>query len=134
MNIKRFFSASLILFVFIFAYESFVHGHLLYALYSQTPNTWRPFAEIKSLVPYNMGIMIALAFWITFIFTRFFKTGGWKNGLLFGFYVGVLSGIQAAGAYYYLPISFSLTLAWFVFGVIESMLGGFLIGFIYKAK
>lgn len=62
MNIKRFFSALLVLFIFIFVFESFVHGHLLLGLYSETPNAWRPFFEIKSLVPYNMGIMVALAF------------------------------------------------------------------------
>ena len=132
MNIKRFFTAAIALFAFIFVYESLIHGHLLLSLYSQTPNAWRDFADIKSLVPYNIGIMLLLAFWITFIFTRFFNTGGWKNGVKFGFYLGVLSGIQAAGAYYYLPITFTLTIAWFIFGVIESTLGGLLIGMIYK--
>lgn len=63
-----------------------------------------------------------------------FKLGGWKNGLRFGFYIGLLSGIQAAGAYYYLPISLMLAIAWFAFGVIESTLGGILIGMIYHDR
>ncbi len=132
MNIKRYLTTVIALFIFIFAYETLIHGLLLLSLYSQTPNIWRPFAQMQTYVPFNVGIMLFLALWITFIFTRFFPTGGLKNGIRFGFYIGMLSGIQAAGAYYYLPISSSLAVAWFIFGVIESVLGGALIGFIYR--
>lgn len=132
MNIKRYFLAVVSLFIFIFGYEFIVHGHLLMSMYGKTPNVWRNYSQMQNFIPFNIGVMVFLSFWITFIFTQFFKSGGWKNGLYFGFYVGVLSGIQAAGAYYYLPISFVLALAWFVFGVIESMVGGLLIGCIYR--
>lgn len=76
--------------------------------------------------------MVLLAFWITFIFTRLFREGGARNGLRFGLYFGILSGIQAAGAYYYLPISAMLAVCWFGAYVIESLVGGYLIGLIYR--
>jgi len=132
MNIKRYLAATVALFVFIFLYETFIHGFLLLSLYSKTSNLWRPFTQMKGLVPFNIGIMAGLSIWISFIFTQFFKSGGLKNGIYFGFYIGVLSGLQAAGAYYYLPISFSLATAWFVFGIIESVLGGAIIGHLYR--
>lgn len=73
-----------------------------------------------------------LFIWITFIFTRLFKIGGWKNGFQFGIYLGVFSGIQAAGAYYYLPIIATLAVAWFIASVIECLLGAVLISTIYR--
>jgi hypothetical protein len=120
------------LLAFIFVYETLVHGFLLSTLYSTTPTLWRPFSQMQAYMPFNIGIMIALSLWITFIFTRFFKEGGLSKGICFGFYLGILSGLQAAGAYYYLPISWKLAAAWFVFGMIESTLGGALIGGLYK--
>ena len=81
-----------------------------------------------------MAVMILLSIWISFIFTRFFREGGWKNGLSFGFYLGILAGIQAAGAYYYLPISIALAISWFIANLVESLIGGFIIGLIYRNK
>ena len=131
MNIKRYVAATAILFVFIFAYESFVHGFLLIGIYNETPSIWRNYNQMIAYVPFNTVIMTLLSIWITFIFTRLFREGGWKNGLLFGLYFGVLSGIQAVGAYYYLPISVTLAAAWFIVYLVQSIIGGFLIGLIY---
>lgn len=132
MNIKRFSAATVVLFGFIFAYESLVHGKLLVSIYSQTPAIWRSYDQMIAYVPFNLVIMALISLWVTFIFTRFYKEGGWKNGLTFGFYIGILSGIQAAGAYYYLPISATLAVLWFVVNWIENIIGGLLIGLIYR--
>lgn len=132
MDVKRYLLAAIMLFAFVFVFESFVHGHLLMGLYSQTPLIWRDHDEMQTFIPFNIAMMIFLSLWITFIFTRFFKTGGLKCGLQFGFYIGVLSGLQAAGAYFYLPISATLAFAWFASNLIESSAGGLLIGLIYR--
>lgn len=133
MNTVRYIIAAIVFFVFMFIYESFVHGSLLMNLYQETPSIWRDFNQMKEYMPYNIAIMALLALWITFIFTRFYREGGWRNGLTFGFYIGVLAGIQAAGAYFYLPISMTLALLWFVTYLVESLVGGFIIGAIYRA-
>ncbi len=132
MNIKRFAIAAVVFFVFIFVYETVVHGILLAPIYNQTPTIWRNYLQMQAYVPFNIVIMILLSLWLTFIFTQLFSQGGWKNGLRFGFYIGFLSGIQAAGAYYYLPISATLAGSWFLAQVIESLMGGLLIGAIYR--
>lgn len=132
MNIKRFFAAFLVLFLFIFGYETLIHGFLLKNLYLETPSIWRNYEQMMHYAPFNTVIMVLLAFWITFIFTRLFREGGARNGLCFGLYFGILSGIQAAGAYYYLPISAMLSVCWFGAYVIESLVGGYLIGLIYR--
>ena len=132
MNIKRYIIAAIVLFAFTFSYESYVHGVLLNSIYHETPNIWRAEADMISFMPFNIAVLVILALWITFIFTKFYPHGGAKNGLRFGFYIGVLAGIQAAGAYFYLPISSMLALYWFVAYVLESTVAGLLIGAIYK--
>lgn len=132
MKIKRFITAIVALFVFIFLYEFIVHGVLLTHIYSETPTIWRSQADMISFFPFNVTVMIAFAIWITFIFTRLFKEGGWRNGVRFGIYFGILSGIQAAGAYYYLPISAVLAGYWFIVNFLECLIGGFIIGAIYR--
>jgi hypothetical protein len=87
---------------------------------------------MMNYIPYNLVIMALIALWITFIFTRFYAQGGWKNGLHFGFYLGVLAGLQAAGAYYYLPVSATLAAVWFVVYAVQSTIGGLIIGAIYR--
>lgn len=132
MNFSRFIFAVIALFIFIFVYEAMVHGYLLMGLYSQTPDVWRPIAEMKSYTLFNTAIMGFLSVWLAFMFTCFYRHGGAKNGLRFGFLIGVLSGLQAAGAYFYLPISLLLACAWFAAMLVESILGGFIIGLIYR--
>jgi hypothetical protein len=132
MNTKRYVIAAIVLFVFIYIYEAIVHGMLLMPMYLETPNLWR--GEMTAYLPFNIAIIALLALWITFIFTRFYREGGARNGLHFGFYLGLLSGIQAAGAYYYLPISAALAGAWFLANLIESVVGGLIIGAIYHRK
>ncbi|MCR9192341.1 MAG: hypothetical protein NXI01_06735 [Gammaproteobacteria bacterium] len=132
MNIKRFLFAFVALFLFMFSYETLVHGFLLKNIYLETPTIWRDYNEMISYTPFNMVITALLALWITFIFTLVFKEGGSKNGLRFGLCLGILSGIQAAGAYFYLPISAVLATCWFTTYVVESIIGGYIIGLIYR--
>jgi len=132
MNIPRYIAACMVLFLFIYGYETLVHGVLLATLYGQTPTIWRDYDHMLAYVPFNVAIMILITLWLTFIFSRLFKTSGWRNGLRFGFYFGVLSGIQAAGAYYYLPISVTLSICWFIANVVEGLVGGVIIGLIYR--
>jgi energy-converting hydrogenase Eha subunit A len=133
MKTKRYLAASIALLIFIFVYESIVHGMLLINIYQETPTIWRSQSDMMSYMPFNIFVMVLLSLWLTFIFTRFFKQGGWRNGLRFGFYIGVLSGIQAAGAFYFLPISAALAGCWFIAYLIECIAGGFIIGTIYRA-
>lgn len=125
---KRFFMAAVALFIFVYAYESFVHGVLLMPLYNETPTIWREYSQMKSLMLYNVAVAALISLWLTFIFTRLFKEGGVKNGLTFGVFFGVLASLQAAGAYFYLPISMMLAANWFIVYFIESIVGGMIIG------
>jgi len=132
MNTKRFIAASVTLFVFIYIYESVVHGVLLSPLYQETSNIWRSYNEMMAFMPFNITKIALISFWITFFFASLFKERGRKKGILFGMYVGVLVGIQSTGAYFYLPISFTLAMLWFAVNFVEYTVGGLIIGSIYR--
>ena len=101
-------------------------------LYHQTENLWRAHDQMMAYMPFNLVLMGFIALWITFIFTQFYKDGGVANGLKFGFFIGILSAMQALGAYFYLPISCLLACSWFLAYAVESILGGIIIGIIYR--
>lgn len=98
----------------------------------QTPDIWRSYTDMQAFIPFNLTLQIIFAVWLAFIFTQFFKNGGWKAGLKFGFYIGVLSALQACGAYFYLPISSTLAAYWFISMLIEGVLGGLILGLAYR--
>lgn len=132
MNIKRYVGAALALFAFIFFYEWFVHGFILMSKYKETPQVWRSFDEMAANMPISMLFQLVFAAWVAFMFTQFYPVGGVSNGLLFGLYVGILVGILTATWYLWLPVSSILGLSWFFSGIIEGVIGGYLLGIIYS--
>ncbi len=132
MNIKRFISAAVVLFGFIFLYEWLVHGMLLQNIYQETASVWRSHEEMQSYLHFNFLLIAVVSLWATFIFTRFYPDGGWNKGLCFGAYLGIFSGIQAFAAYFYIPIPLILAVAWFIASFVEYLIGGVLIGAIYR--
>lgn len=134
MNIKRFILAAIALFVFVFFYEWLVHGFLFTGLYEQSASVWRPMAQMMANMPLMIGIQIVLSIWLAFVFTQLFKTGGVVNGLFFGLYFGVFAGIMSGAWYGWLPVPALLGWAWFISGIVEGVLGGLILGAIYRKK
>lgn len=133
MNFIRYFAATAALFVFIFLYESLVHGYLLMEIYQETPQVWRNFDEMTANIPLSMCFQLALSIWSVFAFTQIYRKGGVRNGLLFGLFFGVFSGILTASWFLWLPVSATLGWSWFLSGIAEGLGGGLVMGSIYKA-
>lgn len=132
MNVKRYIIAALAFFVFVFFYEWVLHGILLSGFYQQTSKIWREMAEMQANMPKGMGFQLVFAAWTTFIFTQIFPEGGLKNGSRFGLYFGVFAGILTASWYLWLPVPSVLGASWFVGSLIEGVVGGSIIGAIYR--
>ncbi len=132
MNVKRFLAASVVLFGFIFLYEWLVHGMLLQGMYEETASVWRAHEEMQKYLHFNFVLIAVVALWATLMFTRFYQDGGIGNGLCFGIYMGIFSGIQAFAAYFYLPIPVMLAAYWLLSSFMEYVIGGVLIGAIYR--
>ncbi|MBA3237364.1 MAG: hypothetical protein H0T62_03320 [Parachlamydiaceae bacterium] len=132
MNLKRFLAATAALFVFIVLFEWLVHGYLLMNLYGETPHVWRTLDEMNTNMPLAMLFRVIFAAWLTYIFTQIYPEGGIVNGVRFGLYFGVFMALLSASWYFYLPISAKLGWQWFAYGVLEGLISGMILGFIYK--
>jgi heme/copper-type cytochrome/quinol oxidase subunit 3 len=133
MNNQRFIISVIAVFAFMFAYEFVVHGHLMMPMYMESQQLWRPDETMKELFPWSLGIGLALAAAITYLFTRHYEGKGTQEGVRFGLYIGLIMGLVQAGTYIYLPISLNLAIAWFVLYVIEGIGAGIVLSLTYKS-
>jgi hypothetical protein len=133
MNTQRFILSVVAVFAFMFAYEFVVHQHLMMPMYNETQQLWRPQESMKELMPVCLGIGLALAAAITWLFTRHYEGSGVQEGVRFGLYVGLIMGLVQASAYMYLPISLNLAIAWLAIYVVEGIGAGVVLSLVYKA-
>jgi hypothetical protein len=108
-----------------------IHGLILSATYQATAALWRPMQEMKIGLLYFTVFVSSMVF--VFIYARFIAEKGIgtavKFGLLFGLGVGVSMGY---GSYAVMPIPYKMALVWFLGTVVETTLGGLLLGLIIR--
>ena len=130
---KRTILATLAVFVAWSVLDFIMHGVILSSSYEATANLWRPMEEMKMGLMYVVVLISALTF--VSIFAYFFKertlATGLKYGLLFG--VGVGSGM-GYGSYSVMPIPYEIALVWFHGTVVETAVGGILVGLIIPSQ
>ncbi len=132
MNHKRYFVATIGLFVFIFLYEMIIHGFILMKLYETTASTWRDFTEMEANMPLSICFQMAFSAWVTYIYSQFYKEGNIKDGLRFGLFLGGFAGILTASWYLWLPVPAQLGILWFIFAIFEGIGGGYVLGLLYR--
>ena len=122
---KKFWTGCVVVFVVIGVFEFIVHGLLLGSTYQEESmrHLWRPQAEMKLGLLYVVYAFIAYFF--TLILSKGYEGKGVMEGVRYGFYVGMLMAVPMAYATYAtMPISYSLALQWFIYGVIEYIIAG----------
>ena len=115
--------------------EWLVNGVILHATYmAEEGAKWmRPNGEIKLWVIYVAYLFFA--FFFTLIFSKGFENKGIFEGVRYGFYVGLMVSIPAAYvSYATLPMPYTLALQWFIYGLIEMVICGIVLAFVYKSK
>lgn len=132
MNFRQYLLSTFVLFIFIFLYELFIQGFVLMGMYEATANVWRDFKEMEANMPLAMSFQLALSAWIAFAFSQLYKEGGIKNGLLFGLFFGGFAGILTASWYLWLNVPAKLGLCWLMSGIGEGLVGGLVLGSIYR--
>ena len=135
MNVKRFVTASLAVFLLGQILNFLIHGVILTPAYQATQSIWRSPADMQG----NMWIM-----WVTglvssvlfvFIFVKGYEGRGVKEGLRYGFLVGVFVSLPAAyNLFAILPIPKQMALQWFLLGTISWMFMGAMAAIIYRAQ
>lgn len=134
MNVSKYLSSIIAVFIFVFIYELIIHGFLLNSTYRQTPQVWRTPEEMQANMPILMLFQLALSLVASFIFSQLFREGGTKNGLVFGLYFGIVMAILNSSWYLFLPVSTALGWGWFIASLIEGLGIGFILGSIYRNK
>ncbi len=134
MNISKYLSSIIAVFIFVFIYELIIHGFLLNSLYRQTPQVWRTPEEMQANMPILMLFQLAIALVASFIFSQLFKEGGTKNGIIFGLYFGIIAALFNSSWYLFLPVSKTLGWGWFIASLVEGLGIGLILGSIYRNK
>jgi len=115
--------------------ERLVNAHILHSAYmAEDVAKWmRPNGEIKLWV-IDVAYLF-FAFFFTLIFSKGFENKGIMEGVRYGFYVGLMVSIPAAYvSYAILPMPYTLALQWFIYGLIEIIICGIVLAFVYKSK
>ena len=115
--------------------EWLVNAIILHSAYmSGDVAKWmRPNGEIKLWVIYVAYLFFA--FFFTLIFSKGFQNKGIIEGVRYGIYVGLMVSLPAAYvSYATMPMPYTLVLQWFLYGMIEMILCGIVLTFVYKPK
>ena len=129
MNKKLLFGF-LAVFVATFALDYVVNNYLMMKEYLETPQLWRPEAEMKVGVIVIVELIFALFF--TFIFSKGYEGKGIWEGVRYGFYVGLMMNVTGAYmTFATMPVPYMLALKWFLYGTAQYMIYGALLGLIY---
>ncbi len=131
LNTSRFILCTLILTIFTFIYQWFVHGNLLANEYSAIADLWRNPEEVDAMFGAAVFFNVALSAVLTLLYSKNHEGLGVDEGVRFGVCVGLLVGILSAMAYMWLPITTTLSTLWFVDGLVFSLLAGIILSLTY---
>ena len=137
MNVKKFVYAFIAVFVLLEITNYLVHGIILADTYmSEELKTVFRSQEDVMVMMWLMYVMdLIWSFFFVFFFVKGYENKGIMEGLRFGLYIGLFMYLTSSfGMYTILPVPFSLALAWFIYGLIQSLLMGLIAALIYKPK
>ncbi len=133
MNSKRFVIAFIVVFVVLEITNYLVHGVILSSTYASegVKELFRP--DMMS----NMWIIwvtdIIWSFFFVFFFVKGYENKGIMEGLRYGFYMGIFFAmVSAYQTYAMYPIPYSLAFEWFIYGLIQFIILGYIVAMIYK--
>lgn len=130
---KRSLWAVLAVFVAWSVLDFLLHGVILRATYAATAHLWRPPAEMKLLPMHGVTLLSAMGF--VAIYTLLVGRKSLRNGLIYGFLVGVMIGLgMGFGTWCVMPIPASLAWTWFLGTIVEATVAGAFVGALVKPR
>jgi hypothetical protein len=132
MNWKRFVTAFIAAYVFIFFWGWLLNSLVLRDVYAQTPNLWRTRSEMLSLFHWIIIGQALIVFSFVMIYASGFSGGGVKAGIRLGILLEIAAIGMRIGFYAVQPIPGNLIFYGSVSGLIEMIIVGAIVGAIYK--
>jgi len=131
MNWKRFFMASLAVYVVVQAIDLIVDEFFMKGAYESLKGLWRPNMMSRVWLMYAVGVLVALLF--TFIFVKGREGKGVAEGIRFGLIIWLFVNVPMnVGMWVLLPIPYIIILKWMIYGLLEMLVAGILVAVIYK--
>jgi len=94
---------------------------------------WRP--DMSSKLWIMHVVLLIGSFFFAFIFSKGYENRGIMEGVRYGLYIGIWMSVgMAYGTYTMIDIPYSLTLEWFICGVIEYIIGGIVLALVFRPK
>ena len=135
MNTKRWLLASAAVLIAIAVMEFVIHGMLLADLYRQTPNLWRPQAQMQQMAwVFWLGYLVFAPFF-ALIYVKGYEKGkpGLGQGVRCGLYLGAMLSVMHSFVWYaILPIPLALAFYWFIAIFVEFVVLGAVAGLVYR--
>ncbi len=132
MNVKRFCIAVIGVFLGFEIIDIIIHAGILGKTYAGM-TLWRPDMMSKMWIMHAGCFVLSILF--VYIFIKGYENKGIAEGIRFGLILGLFSNIPYAFySYATYPLSFSLCLQWFIYGMIEFVICGAVAAAIYKPE
>lgn len=110
------------------------HGFYLKNTYEEIANLWPPEEAMKRYMVWLTLGQIVISIGFVALFTKAFKRGGLAEGAIFGFLVAIIFIGNLLIWYAVSPYPTSLLINLIVSTLIELVLAGIIVAFIYKSK
>ncbi len=134
MNIKRLLLAIAVAFVVIFATDFLIHGIWMMPDYRATQQLWRSDAEMHARFGWMLAAQLLWAITFVLLWTRWADTAHLSCAVGYGFLMGLFSGVWAIVMYVVVPMPCAIAAKWFFAGIVQSILVGLVIFYVYKPK
>jgi hypothetical protein len=133
MNTKKWVITSLVIFVVDQALSMLFHSVIMSGAYEATAHLWRPMEEMKRMMWMMWVSGLVWSFLFVYIFAKGYEGKGIMEGVRFGLLIGVFFSLpMSLGTYSSMPITGTIAIGWFVYGVIETIILGILAALLYK--
>jgi hypothetical protein len=131
MNWKRFFVASLVVYVVVQAMDFVINAVFMKSANESLMSLWRPDMKSRMWVMYLIGALVALLF--TYIFIKGREGKGISEGVRYGIIIWLFVMVpMSASMWVLLPIPYMIVFRALLFGLLEMLIAGILVAVIYK--
>lgn len=130
---KKVIIGAVAVFVAVSIMDYLIHGLLLQSAYEATKSIWRPDMDSKMWI-FSIVSLIG-SFFFSFIFSKGYEGKGIAEGARYGLYIGIWMSVgMAYGTYGMVSIPYSMALQWFLYGVVEYVVGGVILAMVFEKK
>jgi hypothetical protein len=135
MNLKRLVLAIVAVFAFVWLTDFLIHGVWLKNDYSASMDLWRSETEMQGHMGWVMlGELLATATF-TVLYAIGFADKAWLLcAVMFGLFMALFSQANTLITYAVQPIPASLAVKWFLAAMVQGVLMGLILFFVYKPK